>query len=328
MSRARLPPLFRWAASAGSKASVELYIRKGYDINATDSKGRTLLLLAAARGHADICRLLIDRGADPAVCDPGGHDALSVAAKNGRTEAEAVLRAYLPPPSVTPEDSTEAGEQPSIKDVVPADADPLRAAEDENLDLGKWEELPESPPPPNNQSLLWDARELQSRISGHLLVDLTEDWSDVEIDLPTVAELRNPEHLVWLDAVRNLIRFGLSCGWVTSDQVSEVVRDGKERDEADTEVRLRVVLGDVGIPVEDDLDALESISARGPQYYALGDATHDWMVEDAITFLGDLSRNDDHLAHYYNDIKQIEAATVRMYQLAPRRSPVASSRAR
>ena len=127
MSRARLPPLFRWAASAGSKASVELYIRKGYDINATDSKGRTLLLLAAARGHADICRLLIDRGADPAVCDPGGHDALSVAAKNGRTEAEAVLRACLPPPSVTPEDSTEAGEQPSIKDVVSPDAsDTLR----------------------------------------------------------------------------------------------------------------------------------------------------------------------------------------------------------
>ena len=192
----------------------------------------------------------------------------------------------------------------------------LRAAGDEDFGLGKWEELTESPPPPDNQSLLLDARALQDRISDHVLVDLTEDWSDVEIDLPTVAELRNPDHLAWLDGVRDLIRFGLSCGWVTLDQVSQVVQDGREKDAADNEVRLRVVLGDVGIPVEDSLDALESISARGPDYYTFGDARYDSMVEDAITFLGDLSRNTDHVTHYYSDIKHIEMARVRMYGLA------------
>ena len=60
MPKGQLPPLVRWAASVGSKASVELYIRKGRDINATDGEGRTLLLIAASGGHSDICRLLLD----------------------------------------------------------------------------------------------------------------------------------------------------------------------------------------------------------------------------------------------------------------------------
>lgn len=325
-----LPPLFGWAARAGSKASVELYIRKGYDINSTDSKGRTLLLISAGRGHADICRLLIEAGANPSLRDTEGHDALSIAVKNRKSETEAVLRACLLPASVSPEDSAGADTRSSITDVAPAGVSAvLPVPADENLDLADWEELTEPPPPPDNQSLHSDARELQHRISSHVLVNIDEDWSDVEIDLPTIAELRNPDQIAWLDEIRDLIRFGLSCGWVTSDQLAQVVRDGgKEQDKADTEARLRIVLGDVGIPIEDDPDAVESISVRGPRYYSLGDGRNDWIVEDAVTFLGDLSRNGDHLIHYYADIKQIEAATVRMYQFAPRRPDLDSPKAR
>ena len=74
----RLPPVVRLAASTGVKAPVESYLRAGRDPDATDAKDRTLLLLAAAGGSADVCRLLLESGADPSRRDAEGSDALTV----------------------------------------------------------------------------------------------------------------------------------------------------------------------------------------------------------------------------------------------------------
>ena len=178
-----LPPLFGWAARAGSKASVELYIRKGYDINSTDSKGRTLLLISAGRGHADICRLLIEAGANPSLRDTEGHDALSIAVKTGNPRRKPCCGRACFRRRCRLKDSAGADTRSSITDVAPAGVSAvLPVPADENLDLADWEELTEPPPPPDNQSLHSDARELQHRISSHVLVNIDEDWSDVEID--------------------------------------------------------------------------------------------------------------------------------------------------
>ena len=91
----RLAPVFRMAVMAGIKASVQLHVQLGGDVNATDDKGRTPLILAASRGHAEICRLLLEAGADPTHVDQDGNDALRAAvAKDHHTIAEQ-LRAAL-----------------------------------------------------------------------------------------------------------------------------------------------------------------------------------------------------------------------------------------
>ena len=148
-----------------------------------------------------------------------------------------------------------------------------------------------------------------------------DDWSDIEIDMPDVAELYNLDHAAWLEEVRDLIHVGLSCGWVTKPQLAELVQNnGDEKNATDTEARLRLVLGDVGIPVEDHW-AWEAVAGPGLRCDSQYDELGDRIVEDAITFLGDLSRGNDHLAHYYKDIKQIEAATIRMLHVVPRGRP-------
>ena len=309
------------------KASVELYVRRGYDVNATDIRGRTLLLLAAGGGHADICRLLIEAGADPSLRDVNGLDALSAAVQSKKEKAAAVLRTCLSAAAVSLGDP--AAEHSSTAGVVSEAGVAIAAGEDEIRNLADWEELIESPPPPDNQSLLLDARELQNRISRHASVNRDEDWSDIDIDMPDVADRDSLDHVAWLEEVRDLIHLGLSCGWVTKPHLAELVRNyGDEQKATDIEARLRFVLGDVGIPVEDDYWAWEAVAASGLRYDSQYDELGDRIVEDAITFLGDLSRGNDHLAHYYKDIKQIEAATLQVLHVAPRGRPAPSQKSR
>jgi hypothetical protein len=65
-----------WAATKGRKASVERLLERGAEVNhrgtfggPTHGKGVTALHLAANSGHAEICKLLIDQGADATLKD-------------------------------------------------------------------------------------------------------------------------------------------------------------------------------------------------------------------------------------------------------------------
>ena len=59
----------------GVKATVMLHLQRGADVNSTDDKGRSALVLAAEKGRAEICRILLEAGADPALRDDDGNDA-------------------------------------------------------------------------------------------------------------------------------------------------------------------------------------------------------------------------------------------------------------
>jgi RNA polymerase primary sigma factor len=93
-----LAPVFRMAVLAGIKASVQLHV------------------LAASRGHAEICRLLLEAGADPAHVDVEGNDALMAAtAKGHQAVAEIIRSASTSPaaPEPVPPQPVEAG-RPSL----------------------------------------------------------------------------------------------------------------------------------------------------------------------------------------------------------------------
>ena len=63
--------------------------------------------------------------------------------------------------------------------------------------------------------------------------------------------------------------------------------------------------------MEDILNAVEGFAVPLPRYQMPYDERNDQIVEDAITFLCDLSRNNDPLFHYRKDITRLEAATTR-----------------
>ena len=95
----RLRPLFRLAAVNGLEAAVREQLRRGADVNATDQRGCSPLMLASAAGHVETCRILLEAGADLQLLDVDGNDALTLAVTHGRDEVAALLRSFLIPPT-------------------------------------------------------------------------------------------------------------------------------------------------------------------------------------------------------------------------------------
>lgn len=79
----RISAMLRFAIKSGAKAAVELQIRNRSMLDARDDQGRTPLMLAAAKGSQELCELLLDAGANPALVSNEGKTASSIAAEMG-----------------------------------------------------------------------------------------------------------------------------------------------------------------------------------------------------------------------------------------------------
>lgn len=96
-----LSPLMRLALQTGSVAGVGARLRAGDAVNAREPSGRTPLMLAAVRGHADVCRLLLDNGANALDKDASGLMAAQIASAAGHVELAALLEQVAAATSVT-----------------------------------------------------------------------------------------------------------------------------------------------------------------------------------------------------------------------------------
>ncbi len=86
------------AAWQGSATAV--FVRLGLgsvNINGRDNLGRTALHLAAMRGHTEVARLLLERGAEAECADNDGWTPLRWAVANRCHELAELLRAHLEP---------------------------------------------------------------------------------------------------------------------------------------------------------------------------------------------------------------------------------------
>jgi len=62
------------------------------DVNARDTRGQTVLMVAAYYGHNALLSLLLERGADPNLSDARGETALTKALRHRHAEAARLLR--------------------------------------------------------------------------------------------------------------------------------------------------------------------------------------------------------------------------------------------
>ena len=75
--------LLKFAINAGVEKAVRVHIKLMSSLNSHDENGMTPLMLAAKKGHVGMCRLFLDKGADPKITDKAGRNACDYAEDSG-----------------------------------------------------------------------------------------------------------------------------------------------------------------------------------------------------------------------------------------------------
>lgn len=266
--------------------------------------------------------MLLEAGADPVLGDAKGNDPLSVAVEKGLVDVEGLLRQHLASsrPESTPEASTPAEVRSSNPDTSSTSEGARISGGEKDLltdtpGLSLWEEEAETPRPEGDATCFADARQMQEQISSHEPVNIDEDWSDVDIDLPELLEFGRrrrrtwEEDTDWQNEARQLLLAGIRNGWVReAELVRSVPPDEEDWDAPDQEhlTALRVVLGDLDVQVLDAPDALVP-SSMGTEDEGDGEVNPEDPVElladEALVFLSSFhSYTNDPLTQYVKDI--------------------------
>ncbi len=289
-----LNPLLKLASMSGAATAVQIHIKRGDNINATDERGRSPLLLAASKGHVEVCRILLDAGGDPNASDMDGNSAFSIAMAS-RDPSLAELFTYLNPPSTDQID--EIGSSFPASDT---DNDLAPVFGETALDLSLWEAESEAVPPPSDNEWLHSEKEAQRQISAHIPIDTDFDWMDVEIDLPDATRSRRRRNAINGDvlvAIRNIILVGLRDGFVPESLITSLAYDddgddvdffdqGNRADE-EFESRLRITLGDLGVVVD-----TEGIEFHGYDTFHNLDEEMESIADEAVAFFLELTYQD------------------------------------
>ena len=82
-----------WAVDRDQREIVQMLIRAGADVKATNRYGATPLWLASVNGNAKTIAMLLEGGADARSANADGETALMVAARTGKTDAVNLLLA-------------------------------------------------------------------------------------------------------------------------------------------------------------------------------------------------------------------------------------------
>lgn len=251
------PPLlnstFKVAASLGVLASVRLHISRNDALDARDSMGQTPLMIAAKKNRAEVCRLLLDAGADKNLVDLNGYSAMELARSAGANETLAVFALYLlEAPSATESvteqksDNVAPVEQPSI----------LSASSDFDLEVfdgGGWAPLEDKPPPEDIPNLQELARVAQTTLSRHQTRDSSvTQWDDVAGYLPEDDGISVfPSQFE--QGLREIILDGIREGRVSDSNLENLLRE-VDTSTPDTLARLSVqMLNDLGVEVDEFL---------------------------------------------------------------------------
>lgn len=195
--------VFRLAVLGGSEQAVRFHLRSKRDLDATDPRGRTALMLAASRGHVQICQLLIEAGATVGLVDQDGDAACSHARRRGFDRLAEELAAHRNAESVTVE-----ARNPSIEDL-------------------DWTVDDAAPPPEGDPTVIATADLAQSAMSVHTPFD-TDPELDIAIDLPEPLQLdrrftryRDED----LAPAVSLLILGSKTGRLSHAQIRDVVMD-------------------------------------------------------------------------------------------------------
>jgi RNA polymerase primary sigma factor len=231
-STASMNRLFKMAIAAGVESAVRLHIDRGDHVDSRDDKGFTPLMIAASRNKAEICRVLLASMANPHLLDPSGRDALTIALSANATEAAAVIRLAMTPPS--------GAEQIDVR-TIPSDDEAIQ------FDFSAWEPEVEATKPPADESLALPAATVQATISLHAPRDTSAGWDEFDIALPSFAEpIARVELTEARYEVRLLLLRAMREGSIPLQRLEELASGSN-----DEERIVRVLINELGSEVDE-----------------------------------------------------------------------------
>lgn len=283
-------PLFRMAISAGSVAGVLRHLKAGASPNGVDDGGRTPIMIAAAKGHLDVCRVLIEHGADRFRLDKQGRSARDLA--HGSL-SEQIGELFDRHPKITAQKSV--------------------AADAPDIDYTTGWEVEDEPAPPENCDAITGLEDLQTAISIHRPKTSDADWSEIGVTLP-VKKLATAKKNYDEVAVRQFLGEAIVLGRASREQLEDVAATDPEDA---LRARLLTVLEDQGIEVEDYPDGM---SPRLDKTDFRKTALEKEKINQAASFLSDLESSCDTFQQYSRDIgrepQRDEASMASLWQTA------------
>lgn len=281
-SAERLKPLVRAAIQNGNLHLVSEYLNNGGSVNARDQRGRTPLMLAAAKGHAEVCRLLLDFGADLSDRDDDGRTALEIANDIGEHAIVTILALHAHPAEIGDPDPTAATEAPGFG-----------AFQD-------WQPEASTDAPVEDPFVRSQVLNSQAHLRSPPHQNVGADWNESQLDLPEIDSLTIQRELRQEpipDLLSALIGEAKRSGMYRESLVSAIVAeiDGNEQ----TLMNLSQMLGDMGFIPEGD----EETWFRG--FPIEEDWDRDHATEECIQYLHDLrSELNDPDFHLRKDVRR------------------------
>jgi RNA polymerase primary sigma factor len=338
-----LSSFFRMAVIAGVEGAVRVHIERGDDLNARDSSGQTPLMLAASRNKPQICRLLLEAGADPLLIDQKGNNALLIAYTKGALEVALLLEAAcgsiaqtrMPGNAFDLNDvhannvsfngfalQSEKIEMDLTQDLNATDQNKtiecavvtVRTAMqlidfDEDgamLDLSGWEAEVELVMPDGDPMVLSNATEVQNAISKHAPIDLSVDWDEYEAFLPERASpLPRADDAEARERLRLLLLRAVREGSVPNQAIEDLTINDDQTPNIDAEALLRMVINDLGA----ETDERHEYSTHHESFVAHVDkresSDEEKIIDEAISFIDELeSGRNNPLRHYQRDFQR------------------------
>ncbi len=327
MIKSILNRLLKIAAANGVENAIKVHIAKGDDLNARDYTGNTALMIAAKNNQGNICRLLLQNGANPSLLNSDGQDAVTIATKVGAIDAAAIIQTFITGKELRSNSypvvrSRQLIESPTItsssKDSIQKEfnfqseptLEPLTELETE-WSFGDWEPERDTPPPIEDPEIKAKAKEQQENISKHIAIDNSVEWENFDVLLPEFSEPTIRTALAdTRAAVRKALLRVLREGSIPDFQVQDISVSEFGIEDLDFSNNIRQVIHDLAGQTDERHEYVSIFDDFSVHVSEEESTEEERTLNSALEYLDDLSSSSNEPGRlYWNEISKIELLT-------------------
>ena len=278
-------PLLKVALNAGLLFAVKRQLNQGDSVNLKDQDEQTPLMIAASRGHHEICSYLIEKGANPNFINYRNESAYSVALINGHISIANFLKKYSAP-EIFDNNSIAANKNA---------ADTTSQTPQHKYHIVKFELITS-----NNDNQLNQKKSLERKAKEKALL---QEFNAQKLGSEEHQELRRA-------SLKYLIRMGKSRGYLTYGEINDAMSD--EISDSDSMETLVSLLSDFDITVYEKTPDESSLIFNDNYCLSMSlteDELEDFTEEILSIITSEFGRTTDPVRMYMREMGTVDLLT-------------------